>query len=270
MLSKSDIQNVIALRQKKFRQKYNQFIVEGEKMSEEVLAATQFSVVSIFAVREWLDKNARALKAHEQKTKEVSETELKLISGLTTPNKVVMVLKNDERRTMNDQQKTMDKESNYGSSFIVYRSSFVLYLDGIQDPGNMGTIWRIADWFGIENVFCSDTCVDAWNPKVIQSCMGAFLRIRTQEINFAELKKTFPDYPVYGAVLSGENIFGQQSAEFKKNKCGIIVIGNEGNGISPDILKEIRYQISIPRAGKAESLNAAVATGIICAVLINS
>ena len=268
MLSKSDIQNVIALRQKKFRQKYNQFIVEGEKMSEEVLSATQFSVVSIFAVREWLDKNARALKAYEQKTKEVSETELKLISVLTTPNKVVMVLQipiSDFGFRVSDSGLKENPKSE-----IRNPKSFVLYLDGIQDPGNMGTIWRIADWFGIENVFCSDTCVDAWNPKVIQACMGAFLRIRTQEINFAELKKTLPDYPVYGGVLGGENIFGQQSAEFKKNKCGIIVIGNEGNGISPDILKEIRYQISIPRAGKAESLNAAVATGIICAALINS
>ena len=268
MLSKSDIQNVAALRQKKFRQKYNQFIVEGEKMSEEVLSASQFSIVSIFAVREWLDKNARALKSYEQKTKEVSETELKLISGLTTPNKVVMLLQiplpdlaisiSDSGLTENIKSETQNPKS------------FFLYLDGIQDPGNMGTIWRIADWFGIENVLCSDTCVDTWNPKVIQACMGAFLRVRTREINFAELKKTFPAYPIYGAVLGGDNIFGQKFAQLEKNERGIIVVGNEGNGISPDILREIQYQISIPRAGKAESLNAAVATGIICAFLINS
>ena len=145
------------------------------------------------------------------------------------------------------------------------KSNFVLYLDGIQDPGNMGTIWRIADWFCISSLYCSDTCVDVWNPKVIQSCMGAFLRVPTCEINFADLQKELPSYRIYGAVLDGNNIF-----EIKNDlQNGIIVIGNEGNGISQEILKEIQYKISIPKSGKAESLNAAVATGIICAVLMN-
>ena len=233
-------------------------------MSEEVLSATHFPIVYIFAVAEWLEKNRRVLKSYDKKIIEVTENELKQISGLTTPNKVLMVLETifDFRFSIFDSMVENPK-----SKIQNPKSKIVLYLDGIQDPGNMGTIWRIADWFGIEYLFCSDTCVDVWNPKVIQSCMGAFLRVASCEINFSDLQKTFPTYPIYGAVLDGENIFELKNPV---TPGGIIVIGNEGNGISNEILSQIHHKISIPKAGKAESLNAAVAAGIICAALINS
>lgn len=231
-------------------------------MSEEVLSALHFPVVYIFAAADWLEKNRRVLKSHEKKVIEVTENELKQISGLTTPNKVLMVLET----TLDFRLPILDyRHEDLKSAIENRKPNFVLYLDGIQDPGNMGTIWRIADWFGISSLYCSDTCVDVWNQKVIQSCMGAFLRVPTCEINFADLQKELPNYRVYGAVLDGDNIF-----EIKNDlQNGIIVIGNEGNGISQEILKEIQYKISIPKSGNAESLNAAVATGIICAVLMN-
>ena len=141
---------------------------------------------------------------------------------------------------------------------------FSFYLDGIQDPGNMGTIMRIADWFSIPYIFCSETSVDIWNPKVVQSSMGAFLRVKAFEVNFQDIKTHFPNLPIFATILRGDNIF-KMDAPSK----GIIVIGNEGSGISDTILNQTDFKISIPGGGGAESLNAGVATGIVCAVLCN-
>jgi TrmH family RNA methyltransferase len=139
-----------------------------------------------------------------------------------------------------------------------------LLLDEIQDPGNLGTIMRIADWFGIPNVICSTNCADAYNPKTIQATMGAFLRVRTFRLNLTEFCRNFSALPVYGAVLGGENLF-----QTKLNKNALIVIGNEGKGISPDMIQQLTHRIEIPANGQAESLNAAIATGIICAAFRN-
>ena len=130
----------------------------------------------------------------------------------------------------------------------------------------MGTILRIADWFSMPYVFCSKTCVDIWQPKVVQASMGAFLRVQAMEMDFFELKNRFPNLPTFAAILRGANIF--EKKQFPKH--GIIVIGNEGNGVSDDIIAQTDYKITIPGGGGAESLNAAVSTGIIAATLIHA
>jgi TrmH family RNA methyltransferase len=247
MLSKSKIHAVHALRRKKIRDERGLFIAEGDKIVREMLQnAPAVQIDSIFALSNWAETAQPFLKKYQSIVHLVTDSELKQISGLTEPNQVLVVA----------HQRIATVSEN------IIKEKFTLYLDGIQDPGNMGAILRIADWFGMPCVFCSDTCVDVWNPKVVQSTMGALLRVHTQEIHFSDLKKLYPTLPIYGALLNGKRIFEPNCFE----KTGIIVIGNEGNGISAEILKQIDYPITIPGGGGAESLNAAIATGIICAV----
>ncbi|MEN9612572.1 MAG: hypothetical protein RLZZ628_3386 [Bacteroidota bacterium] len=246
MLSKSKIHAIHALRRKKVRDERGLFIAEGDKIVREILQhVPAVQIDSIFALPTWAQEASLLLKQNTTPFTIVSESELKQISGLSEPNQVLVV--------------AHKRVSPLSDDFMPQK--FTLYLDGIQDPGNMGAILRIADWFGIPCVFCSDTCVDVWNPKVVQSTMGALLRVNTMEIAFSDLKKQYPNLPIYGALLKGKNVFEKKCFE----KTGIIVIGNEGNGISNELLKQIDYPITIPGGGGAESLNAAVATGIICA-----
>ncbi len=248
MLSKQKIKYLQSLKIKKYRQEEGVFVVEGEKIALEVLAQIDFPIVYIVALQEWIVQHMSILKKYDNKILPATEQDLKTISNFATPNKVVVVLQQAPPQYFDD----------------IILNNYTLYLDGIQDPGNMGTIMRIADWFSIPYVFCSDTCVDAWNPKVLQASMGAFLRVKTFEVPFYELKMRFPTLPSFFTVLWGDNIF-----EKKLPKQGIIVIGNEGQGVSKSIIDIGDYPIAIPKAGGAESLNAAVATGIICAVLKN-
>jgi RNA methyltransferase, TrmH family len=248
MLSKQKIKYLQSLKIKKYRQEQGVFVVEGEKIALEVLTQSDFPVVYIVALPEWIEQYASILKKNDNKILPATEQDLKTISNFATPNKVLVVVK--------------QAPPQYFDAII--ENNYTLYLDGIQDPGNMGTILRIADWFSIPYVFCADTCVDVWNPKVLQASMGAFLRVKTFEVPFHELKARFPTLPSFFTVLWGDNIF-----EKKFPKQGIIVVGNEGGGISKGIIDIADYPIAIPKAGGAESLNAAVATGIICAVLKN-
>ncbi len=249
MVSKQKIKYIQSLKIKKYRQKYSNFIVEGEKMALELLAANQFPIENIMALETWVETHKLILKPHFNKILTATETDLKQISNLSTPNKVFIIAAQPKPNLLE----------------TVIETHFSLFLDGIQDPGNMGTILRIADWFSIPYVFCSDTCVDVWSPKVIQASMGAFLRVKTLEIPFADLKNRFPKLPVFATILRGGNIFKNTFP-----KQGIIVIGNEGSGVSESILHQTDYKIAIPGGGGAESLNAAVATGIVCAVLKNN
>lgn len=247
MLSKNNIKYINALQKKKFRQKYNNFLIEGDKMVLEILTNGQFKIHSIYALADWLSENTSLLARHRDKITEVDERELKSISSLTTPNRVLCILeipnaKLDDKKIAN---------------------SLSLVLDNIQDPGNMGSILRTADWFGIDHVFCLD-CVDVYNPKVVQATMGAFLRVRaipTDTTIFEYWRKL----PVYGTFLDGENIY-----TMNLKKTGFIVIGNEGRGIRPKIANFISHKIKIPAYGKAESLNVAVATGVVCSVFRNN
>lgn len=249
-ISNQTLKYIKSLHVRKFRQKYNNFIAEGDKIVSEIIQNAPNLIERIFAIPSWVENNVQLVDSIISNFQPITEEELKKISGLVTPNQIFAIVKQPEI--------IIDP--------AIVQTDWSLYLDGIQDPGNMGTILRIADWFGIKHVFCAPNCVEIYSPKVVQASMGAFLRIvgTTQHLN--DLRSQFPALPVYGAVLHGENIF-----HFPVTRSGILVIGNESKGISEEIEKILTHRISIPagKAGGAESLNAAVATGILVAVFKN-
>ena len=242
MLSKKIVKYIQSLSHKKLRDELGQFIAEGPKVVAEFLSAGNLSCKILCATNDWLSENENILKKIlAENIYEIDETSLQKISLLKTPNKVVAVF----------EKKTLEKEP-------VIANKLSLMLDNIQDPGNLGTIIRNADWFGIENIICSENCVDCYNPKVVQATMGSLYRINvwyTSLISFIEANKNIS---VYAAALSGMPV-----SELKNLKEGIILIGNESKGISEELLNIATQKITIPRFGLAESLNAAVATGII-------
>lgn len=246
-LSKNTIKFVKSLHLKKFRQKYDKFIVEGDKIATEMLCQSRFAISALYALPEWLEEKNSEVSKLSNRAQVVSERELSQISTMNSPNKVLIIAS----KPVMDQQ-------------LPENISSCLYLDGIQDPGNFGTILRIADWFGVKYVFSSDQSVDFFNPKVIQASMGSFIRVENQECSLAALKKQLPQHEIWGAGMKGQNAF---SVDWPK-KC-ILVIGNEGYGIGSETQEMLQKTISIPKApeGGAESLNAAVATGILCALM---
>jgi len=248
MLSHNQIKLLTALQVKKYRQKYRKFVVEGDKMVAELLGQSRIAVSAVFATERWADENADILSGFSEKTTFVTDAELKKISSLTTPNAVLAVA-----------EMPADIES-----VEILHSNLCFYLDGLQDPGNVGTILRIADWFGLPAVFCSPDCADAFSPKVVQASMGAIFRIRTAELPLIELLRAAPGTAVLGAVLGGDNVF-----EANTPRTGLLVIGNEGRGISPETEALLTHRLTIPRhpRGGAESLNAAVAAGILAGVV---
>ncbi|MEL6864351.1 MAG: RNA methyltransferase [Bacteroidota bacterium] len=248
MLSSTTIKYLRSLQQKKFRQKYDNFIVEGDKIAREILLTASYDIEGIYAVEDWIKTNREALKLHLKKTLTISQAQLERISGLRSPNQVLLVL----------------RQAHHQLSQLSLHQNYALYLDNIRDPGNMGTIWRIADWFGFSAILQSPDCVEPYNPKVIQASMGAFLRVPCLQVAFETVKIQFPNLPICGTVLDGDNLF-----ERKGPDEGLLVIGNESQGISAAISAQLDFRLSIPAVGGAESLNAAVATGIACAVLQN-
>ncbi len=247
MLSHNQQKLIAALQVKKYRQKYQKFVVEGEKMVTELLSQSRLPVSAIFGLERWADEHAALLEPFLEKFNLVTEAELKKISALTTPNQVLALA------DLPDALPYLD----------LLRTERCFYLDGLQDPGNLGAILRIADWFGWPAVFCSPDCVDAFSPKVVQASMGAIFRIQTYEIELVELLKQQSGLPVLGAVLGGDDVF---SISWPNN--GLLVIGNEGRGISPTTESLLTQRLTIPRHpnGRAESLNASVAAGILAAV----
>ncbi len=247
MLSKKNEQYIRSLSLKKFRQKYNNFIIEGDKMVRELLAQVPDQVEQIFALSPWIHQYDQKLKQAGISVQEVNERELKKISSLKTPNQALAVVRQWEPDFQPEQLK----------------DSLSLYLDGIQNPGNMGTILRTADWFGVDWVICSPDCVDRFSPKVVQATMGALFSVKCVRQKFENLSLKKLNLPIYGAILKGEDLF---KTTLKPH--GLIVIGNEGQGIRPELLPFIDHPISIPphhEARGTESLNAAIATAIICA-----
>jgi rRNA methylases len=240
MLSKNDAKYIQSLQYKKSRNEEGVFIAEGVKLVNEIIQSG-WGVKKIFATHEWIAEN----KAGNVQVAEVSEQELKKISLLQTPNQVLALVEQKKQ-----------------TGHIHLKNRFTLVLDGIQDPGNLGTIIRIADWFGIEAIVCSNDTAELYNPKVIQSTMGSFLRV---DIVYEDLLPLFKNLtvPVFGAVLNGKNI--NETASVKE---GVLMIGNEGNGIKKELLPFIQQPVTIPKLGGAESLNAAVATGIIVSHLL--
>jgi TrmH family RNA methyltransferase len=234
MLTAHKIKILQSLDQKKFRQKYNLFLVEGNKMIKEI-PNSGFQIKEIFSV------DAFSVQSESSFVTEISPNELKKISFLQHPKDSVAVCELREEK-------------------LLKNVPIQLILDGIQDPGNLGTIIRLADWFGISQIICSEDTVDFYNPKVIQASMGSFVRVNIVYENLEENLTNSP-YPILGTDMEGKNIFNFPFPE-KFN----LVLGNEGNGIRPEIKKIITEKITIPRFGKSqatESLNVSMAAGII-------
>ena len=251
MISKNKIKYLRSLNLKKIRQKYDNFTVEGDKIALEILQTRNVEIETIIATEDWKNQHFNQSLRNQNEIEFATEKDFKQFSNLSTPSSVFVVV----------------KKLPISWDEVIIKKNFSLYLDGIQDPGNFGTILRIADWFGIPYIFCSEKCADLYNHKTIQSSMGAFLRVKVMYLPFDEVFDKCDEMPFYGTILEGKNIFEENN--YKK---GIIVIGNEGKGISSEILNKITHQILIPKGenGGAESLNAAVATGIVCAILSNN
>ncbi len=255
MLSQNQVKHISALRLKKFREEFNQFIAEGHKLVTELMNSP-FAIAGIYASSEWIMANLSLVREKNIPVFETLPGEMERITALATPSPVLAVV---EIRPVYDQ--AVDSNGSL--------KGLNLALDDIRDPGNMGTIIRIADWFGIRAVFCSGSCVELFNPKVVQATMGSIARVPVISCNLAELLAlktgSQDDYPVYGAFLEGDSLYAQTLTD-----RGIILIGNESRGITPELERFVTRKIYIPSfgssaAGKAESLNASVATAIICA-----
>jgi TrmH family RNA methyltransferase len=243
MLSKGKIKNINQLHQKKFRKELGLFIVEGSKVVEEFLHAA-IKITEIYGLESWIKKNTALLDEKKCVYGVINEAELARISGLQTPNEVLAVCK---------QPVVTEKD-------IDVRAPLFLYLDGITDPGNMGTIVRTAEWFGLTQVFMAKESAEVFGPKVVQSSMGSVARIRSFYLPLKQLSELVGKTAIWGADLSGENIYTQDLP----SRC-ILVIGSESHGISAEAKKMISKSISIPAAGssKTESLNAAGAASVI-------
>jgi TrmH family RNA methyltransferase len=240
MLSKSQISFLKSLQQKKIRKTQGFFLVEGIKSVKE-FANSAYQIDTIYHTPASASKVLNL--SQKMNFHETSAGDLEKISSLTTPQEVIALVKIPQWPNLLTQKLS---------------KCFTLVLDGVQDPGNLGTIIRTADWFGINTIICSEDTVDAYNPKVVQATMGSLSRINVHYTSIAELIKT-SKIPVFGALLKGNSIY---QTDFGTE--GLIVMGNEGNGISADIEALVQHRVTIPQVGKAESLNVAIATAIFC------
>lgn len=238
MLVKSQVKYIQSLSQKKLRDEEDVFVAEGPKIINELLESANVVLQHLYAVDEWINAQ-RSLP--EGKVTAITPSELERISFLHTPNGVLGIFRKPVFPGNDD-----------------YRNRVSLMLDTIQDPGNLGTIIRCADWFGIRTVICSRESADVFNPKVVQSTMGSITRVQVVYDDLPSFLQKHREVPVYAATLQGTDL-----TDMKPLKEGIILIGNESKGIGEDVLALAQHRITIPRRGEAESLNAAVAAGII-------
>ena len=242
MISKNQIKYIRQLEQKKFRKRENCFVAEGPKVVGDLMR--QYQPKAIFATEEWIK---RVESYDDSKLTTVSPDELRRISFLQTPQQVLALF-------------PIPEHTSYLSPLT---SHLYLALDSVQDPGNLGTIIRIADWFGIDTIYCSEDTADAYNPKVVQATMGSLAHVHIIYTNLLQLFDALPkDYPIYGTLLDGDDIYQQPLSEH-----GIIVMGNEGNGISEAVRQCVNHRLLIPnfhQGDSAESLNVAIATAITC------
>jgi len=243
MLSKPQIRTITSLQQKKFRREHGLFIVEGVKSVTEFLHS-DYSVQRIYHTAQAAAKLPKI--PQNIKSVEIDDLELKRISSLRTPQGVLALVGIPDYPPL-----TGD----------VLQNGFHVVLDDIQDPGNLGTIIRTADWFGLKRVICSIGSVDVYNAKAVQASMGSLARM---QVYYTDITQLVADsaIPVFGAVLDGSPIydtdFGQE---------GLVVLGNEGNGISTAVLPHVTHRVTIPRIGNAESLNVAISAALFCSEL---
>jgi len=235
MISKNQIKYIRGLSLKKNRIKEQCFVVEGEKCLVELLNSS-FEVVELFALKDWIDEN----KAVFDEIQVVSFKELERISNLKSPNKVLAVVNLKKQEILQQE------------------SAVTLVLDDINNPGNLGTIIRMCDWFGVKQIICSKNTADIYSPKVVQSTMGSLFRT---QITYADLSTYLAKVttPIYGAYMDGENV-----KDIKINQKAHLVMGSEANGISEKVEKYISKKVAIRNIGdNTESLNVAVATSIL-------
>jgi TrmH family RNA methyltransferase len=243
-LNKSTVKLIQSLKQQKFRKEHGLFVVEGRKMVEELLQSNM-ETLCLYATERFLHD----YEIHDERLEIATEVQMEQMSGQDTPPGILAVVRIPEQTEITGK-------------------GMVLALDGIANPGNLGTIIRTAEWFGIRQVVCSEDCVELWNPKVIQATMGSVFRMHVAYTNlgsFLEASKK-EGKPIYGALLEGENLMKREG----KWEDGVIVIGSESHGIRTNILPLITHPITIPRAegSVTESLNASMAAGIIMANFI--
>lgn len=243
MLSKNKIKYIRSLELKKNRKEEGVFVAEGHKLVGDLLG--HFPCKLLIALPSWLQKNTHIIA---DEVIEVSFDELSRASLLKNPQDVLAVF----------------DQPIYETSIEVMNQSLCLALDDIQDPGNLGTIIRLADWFGIEHIFCSYGTVDVYNPKVVQATMGALARVKIHNCNLVALISSMKNIPIYGTFLDGNNIY-----EETLSNNGLIVMGNEGNGVSEEVSRLINKRLYIPNYPSSretsESLNVAIATAVTCA-----
>lgn len=237
MISRNEIKYIKDLSRKSVRFAEGKFVVEGEKLVDELLKSN-FEIVSIYAIELWVNDLDSGFTV-------VSDKELSRISHLKSPNKVLAVVKMPEFWDLEEES-----------------TGLTLFLDRINDPGNLGTIIRMADWFGVKHIVCTQNSVDVFNSKVIQSSMGSIFRIPVEYVEGSEFIEEYkamnPSHPVLGAAMNGEEL---GTFEFPKN--ALLIMGSESHGIDEEIDSLITQHITIPKFGNAESLNVGVATGVL-------
>ena len=247
MLSKVKIQLIRSLEQKKYRAQYGLFVLEGDKIVREALHSA-LTVEYLLAKPTWLAQQS-SIKANH--IIEIDDKELARISFQKTPNQAMVLV----------------RIPSYPFNMAEITGGLSLYLDRVQDPGNLGTILRLADWFGIRHVVCGQGCADPFHPKTVQSTMGAIIRVKIYQMNtdfFRQLKDYQPDFPVYGTFLDGENLY-----HTPLSTQAVIVMGNESKGISDAVAQYVNRRLLIPSyppgEPASESLNVAIAAAIVCA-----
>jgi TrmH family RNA methyltransferase len=246
MLLKSRVKYIQSLGHKKSRQEAAEFILEGPKLLDECLRADPARINAVYALETWLQDHKALLDQIPSAIVEpVSPEELEKISVLQTPNQVLALAQKPEP---SEPPARIDMP--------------VLVLDAIQDPGNLGTLVRTADWFGLTHVVCGHGCADQFNPKVVQSTMGSILRMQVSYTDIGTWIRSLADVPVYATMLEGRNIFTMDPID-----RGLILVGNESRGLDPALAALATERVTIPRKGHAESLNAAVAAGVVLAAL---
>lgn len=247
MISKSQISYIKSLHQKKFRKEYRQFIIEGEKLCDEFIQSNSL-IKQIYLLDSKRVKYEDLLSKISKKVEivEVKQEDLIKMSAMSTAPDVMMLV-------------DMPLDLSTEDVKIDYAHDLTLALDGVRDPGNLGTIIRIADWFGIKHIICSNDCVELYNPKVIQSTMGSVLRVEVVYTDLNAYLLSLKGTNVYGALLEGENIYKMEG-----KMSGLLLMGSESHGISKELMSFITDPVTIPAWGAAESLNVAVATAILC------
>ena len=242
-LSKNKIKYIHSLEQKKVRKEDGVFLAEGPKLVGDLLG--HFHCRFLAGTKSWLQEH---LSIPADEVAEATQEELSRASLLKTPQQVLAIFEQPKL--------TLNRET--------IRESLCLALDDIQDPGNLGTIIRLADWFGIEHIICSPNTVDVFNPKTVQATMGGIARVKVHYTPLPELIRSLGELPVFGTFLNGENIYEQPLST-----NGIIVMGNEGNGICKEVEDLINRKLYIPNYPQeretSESLNVAIATAVVCA-----